>query len=496
MANQPNILLILTDQQRTDSLGFRGRTPCRTPNMDRIAGEGISFDRAICASPLCLPSRASIFTGQYPHQVDMMRNIDTLHAQPTLTDRLKAQGYHTAYAGKWHLEPSGQPKAFRGGRGKELGLSQFQADAAPTGQRVVDRWFDVAEGQANADYSEWCEQNGLPDGWPVSDPDVRTHRTPSMTTPKTKVQELPPDKTYDAWVTDIALRFYHDRPKEQPFFLVASWFGPHPPFLIPEPYYSMYDPGDIPEPPNFGPRPNAPRANTTNFYHQLWRDHGDDWEAWKKSMAVSWGYVTMMDGLVGRLLQALEEDGILDDTLVVFGSDHGEMLGSHGQWHKMMPYEESLRVPLLMRYPKRIEPGVRSAALSSLIDIPATMLSVVGETIPDEYEGRDLSPAFADGAEFQEDAYRFSEHQPLGEWHRAVDFRLVIDKRYKYVWNNDDLNQLYDLESDPFELVNLIDDPNAAKELTRLRNRLHRWMVATDDPLLPSFTSQLGIDHE
>ena len=210
-------------------------------------------------------------------------------------------------------------------------------------------------------------------------------------------------------------------------------------------------------------------------------------------MAVYWGYVTMQDALVGRLLQALEEDDVLDDTLVIFASDHGEMLGSHGQWHKMMPYEESLRVPLLMRYPKAIQPGLRSTALSSLVDIPATILSVIADTIPDEYEGRDLASAFADGAEFQQDAYRFSEHQPLGDWHNATDFRLVVDERYKYVWNNDDVNQLFDLQTDPFELVNLHDDPDVAGQLTRLRDRLHRWMVDTDDPLLPQFVAQAGV---
>ena len=491
-AEQPNILLILTDQQRANTLGFRERTPCSTPNMDRIAREGISFDRAICSSPLCLPSRASLFTGQYPHQIDMMQNTATLHTPPVLTDRLKAQGYHTAYAGKWHLEPQGRPKAFRG-REKELGLEKFAGvDEAAKGSRVIDRWFDEAEGQSSADYSEWCEQNGLPDGWPVSDPDVRTHRTPSMTTPRTKAQDLPPDKTYDAWVTDITLRYYRDRPKDKPFFLVSSWFGPHPPFLIPEPYYSMYDPAAIAEPPNFQPLPNKPRANTTSFYHQLWLDHGEDWEVWKKSVAVYWGYVTMQDRLVGRLLQALEDDGTLDDTLVIFASDHGEMLGSHGLWHKMVPYEECLRVPLLMRYPRLIAPGVRSDAVTSLIDIPATMLAVANESIPDDYEGRDLSPAFADGAEFQSDNYRFSEHQPLAAWHQAVDFRAVVDDRFKYAWNNDDLDELYDLESDPFELANLIDDPAAAEELVRLRQRLHRWMVDTNDPLVPLFTRQTG----
>lgn len=485
---RPNILLIMTDQQRTDTLGFMGKTPCRTPNMDRIAAEGISFDRAICTSPLCLPSRASIFTGQYPHQVDMMRNSDTIAVEPTLTDRLRDRGYYTAYAGKWHLEPSGQPKAFRG-REKALGLDDVHGgDERAKGVRQIDRWFDVAEGQNSYDYSVWCEEQGLPDGWPVSDPDVRTHRKPSMTIPRTKRQELPPDSTYDAWVTDIALRFYDERPKDQPFFLVTSWFGPHPPFLIPEPYYSMVDPADIPEPPNFQPGANKPQANTTSFYHQLWLDHGEDWAAWKKSVAVYWGYVTMMDDLLGRLMRRLEEDGVLDDTLLIFASDHGEMLGQHGLWHKMMPYEEALRVPLLMRWPGHIEPGIRSTAASSLIDIPATILNAVGEPTPDEYLGRDLAPAFQDGGEWQSDAYRFAEHKPLGEWHRTVEWRLVTNNRFKYVWNQGDLDEFYDLNADPYEMENLIHDEYYGDELTRLQDRLFAWMLETRDPILQPFS--------
>jgi len=486
---QPNILLIITDQQRTDTLGFRGQTPCRTPNMDRLAREGISFDRAICTSPLCLPSRASLFTGQYPHQIDMMQNNDRIRTEPTLTNRLRDRGYYTAYAGKWHMEPVRQPKAFTG-REQELGLTEVHGGhVAAKGERAVDRWFDVAEGQGSYDYSIWCEKNGLPDGWTVSDPDVRTDRTPSMSIPRTKVQDLPPDKTYDAWVTDIALRFYLDRPKDRPFFLVTGWFGPHPPLMIPEPYYSMYDPTHIPEPPNFGPQPNKPRSNTSSFYHRLWLDHGNTWEAWKKSTAVYWGYVTMMDDLLGGLLQVLEDDGVLDDTLVIFMSDHGEMLGSHGLWHKMMPYEECLRVPLLMRYPKRIKPGIRSQVVSSLIDIPATILSAVGEETPDAYLGRDLSRAFQDGAEFQIDPYRFSEHKPLGEWHKTVEWRLVTDSRLKYVWNDGDLDELYDVEADPYELNNLIHDLGYAEELDRLQERLRRWMLETTDPLLPHLDS-------
>ena len=288
----------------------------------------------------------------------------------------------------------------------------------------------------------------------------------------------------------MTLRFYHGRPKDKPFFLVSGWFGPHPPFLIPEPFFSMYDPACIPEPPNFGPLPGKPQANTSSFYHQLWLDHGQDWEAWKKPVAVYWGYVTMMDALVGRLLSALEEDQVLDNTLVIFMSDHGEMLGSHGLWHKMMPYEECLRVPLLMRLPGRIEPGVRSQAVNSLIDVPATILSLIGEQVPEEYVGRDLSPAFRDGSVFQEDAYRFSEHKPLGEWHGTVEWRLVVDDRFKYAWNQNDLDELYDLQADPYEVNNLSHDPDYSQERERLRKRLRRWMEETGDPLLDCYDRQ------
>ena len=176
--------------------------------------------------------------------------------------------------------------------------------------------------------------------------------------------------------------------------------------------------------------------------------------------------------------------------MVIFVSDHGEMLGSHGLWHKMMPYEECLRVPLVMRYPMRIQPGVRSQVVSSLIDIPATILSVIGEDVPEEYMGHDLTPAFRNGREFQDDPYRFSEHKPLGEWHKTVEWRLVTDDRFKYVWNAGDLDELYDLQSDPYELKNLIDAPGLMEELERLQKRLHRWMIETADPLLDNFENR------
>jgi arylsulfatase A-like enzyme len=491
--DHPNIILIITDQQRMDTLGYLGRTPCKTPNMDRIAKEGISYEQNLCTSPLCSPSRASIFTSKYPHQLDMLKNNGTLQEPAHLTDTLREKGYYTAYAGKWHLEPMRQPKAFED-RAKELGLDKVHGGhVLPKGQRVVDSWFDDAYGQGSYDYSVWCEENGLPDGWPVSDDDVRTHRKPSMSIPKTKRQDLDPKNTYDAWVTDIALDYLRNRPKEKPFFLVTGYFGPHPPFNIPEPYYSMYAHEDIPEPPNFGPQLNEPRSNTDSYYRLLFEDHGENWEAWKKSMAVYWGYCTMMDDLVGRLLNELELEGILDETLVIFISDHGELLGSHGLWQKMHSYEEALRVPMLMRYPPKIRPGIRSQAAVSLIDIIPTILSLVGDDIPKDMLGRDLSPTFEDGEEFQEDPYRFSEHKPLGDWHKTVEWRMVTDNHFKYTWNQGDLDELYDLVDDPYELHNLIDLPEYKSEQDRLQERLYRWMVETEDGLLEYYQAEVRI---
>ncbi len=483
-AERPNILLAISDQQRTDTLGFMGRTPCRTPNMDRLARDGVSFDRAICSSPLCLPSRASLFTGQYPHQIGMMRNKDTIGEEPLLTDLLRERGYHTAYAGKWHLEPDEQPKAFRG-REQALGLADVNGiPTEPPGRRQINRWFDRAEGQSSYDYSVWCEANGLPDGWPVSDDELRTHRVPSMSIPRVKRQAaLTSDQTYDGWVTDIALSFLDDRPKDRPFFLVCSWFAPHPPFKVPDPYFDMYDPADAVMPPNFGPGPDKPDSIETSFFRQLWRDHGEDWESWRATVAAYWGYTTMVDGLLGRLLRRLEDEGILDDTLVVFCSDHGEMLGAQGLWHKMAPYEECLRVPLLMRLPETLPAGRRSNATVSLIDVPATILAAAGCAPPDCYLGADLGPVARGATESSGEIYRYSEMQPLGDWHRIADFRLVVDERYKYVWHNGDRAELYDLAEDPFEQVNLAGTGAAAPIERRLSERLFAWMRDTGDPL-------------
>jgi len=458
-----NILLILSDQQRADTLGFVGRTPCRTPHLDRLAAEGTAFDRAITPSPICLPARSAIFTGRYPHQTGMMDNDDVLAVEPTLLARLREAGYALDYAGKWHL-----------------------------GEEVMPQWLDRFAGEDPQEYAGWCTDQGLPDGWPLNDSATRTERTPHMSIPATAVNPIPPEKTNDAWIADLAIDLLRSRDRTRPFFLTCSFNGPHPPFKIPEPYYGMYDPELIAEPANFRPPFDEPRPNRESFYRQLWNDHGEEWSAWRKSVAVYWGFVSLIDDQVGRLLNALDDERLSDDTLVIFASDHGELLGQHGLWHKFHAYEEALRVPLIVRLPGRVAAGVRSRAGTSLIDIPATMLALSGLDVPPELGGVDLRPALAGDADWETDRLLYSEHKPLGAWHGAVDWRMVTDNRLKYTWNRTAEDELYDLSADPYEMANRIDDADLADQRRRLRAALDTWMRDTDDPLRADFREETG----
>lgn len=474
-----NVLLIISDQHRQEAMGCRGNGIVRTPHMDRLFSRGVQFDRALSPAPLCGPARCSIFSGLYPHQAvgilqpealgardelecgvetDMMLNTTSLREPDHLTRPFKEDGYYTAYAGKWHL-----------------------------GNDILPDWFENCCGEDNKQYCDWLEKEGLPPtGWSLKDSEIRSERIPPMSIPRTKASPVTGEQYNDAWIADLALNYMRERPKDVPFFISCGFNGPHPPFMIPEPWYSMYDPETIPEPANFHPGKGEPACKGNSFYRQLWKDHGEDWAAWKKSMAVYYGFVSYIDHQIGRLIAELEEQGALDDTLIIYTSDHGEMLGSHGLWHKMQAYEESLRVPLLFSAPW-LPQGRHSQAGASLLDIPSTILSQSGYPVPDVYEGEDLSPALADPEAEAPVRYLFSEQKPLGRFHKESDWRMITDNRYKLIWNRDDIFELYDLQSDPSELVNLAGEEEILPIEAELKRRLETWMENTGDDLIRDY---------
>jgi choline-sulfatase len=462
MTSRPNVLLVISDQQRPDTMGFRGETPCRTPHMDRLAAEGTSFDRAMTPCPLCLPARAAIFTGLYPHQNDMLDNSTSSLAECQLLDVFREGGYEVSYAGKWHL-----------------------------GTDNIGRFTDRDAGDSTAEYSQWCKDQGLVDGWTFNDPRVRTSRTPSMSTPVALPLDMEPETTNDAYIADIAIDHLRTRDRSRPFFQVCSFNGPHPPFMIPEPYFSMYDPARVTEPPNFGPQAGEPEANRNSYYRQLFLDHGADFEAWRKSYAVYWGFTTLIDDQLGRVLSELEAQDILDDTIVVYLSDHGENLGAHGLWHKMVAYEESVRVPLILRLPDQIRRGHRSKAPVSQIDIAPTLAGLCGLPKRSEWRGQDLAHVLTGASEPDMDRPLYCLHRPLGDWMRTVPWRMVTRNALKYVWSQGDRDELFDLESDPYETTNLIDAPDYAESLHRLRNDLADFMRQTSDVLESAYRSEV-----
>lgn len=467
-----HIVLIIADQMRADALGHLNNGRVSTPNIDKLADRGCSFSRALTPAPLCGPARCSLFTGLYPHQAkgvlledklgvrtpeekrlglvtDMMTNDSSVKEPPLLTDLLRNAGYHTAYAGKWHL-----------------------------GNDCIHRWFDEASGYDNNEYLGYLRKFSLPlEGWPLSDSEVKTERTPHMSIPKAKVNPLKPEQCNDAWIADIARNYITSRPVEKPLFLVCGFNGPHPPFKIPEPYFSMYNPESYSEPENFKPTAGEPSCKKESFYRTLWKDHGEEWESWKKTSAAYHGFCSQIDYEVGRITACLEQENMLDDTLIIFVSDHGEQLGQHGLWHKMQPYEESLRVPLVMSIPGSPAPGKPNTSQASLIDVPATILSFAECTVPESYQGINL----LNEEELNRPRLLFSEQENLGTFHRENDWRMVTDGRFKYVRNLGDLDELYDLKADPSEITNLAESNEYNEVRRRLARNLDTWMQDTQD---------------
>lgn len=454
MLDRPNVLVVISDQQRSDTLGFRGQTPCRTPHMDRLAQEGVSFDHAMTPCPLCLPSRSALFTGVYPHENNMLDNTQSALSECQLLDTFRSAGYQVSYAGKWHL-----------------------------GSGNIDMFTDRNDGDSTALYSQWCAKQGIIDGWTFNDPRVRTHREPSMSTPVALPLGIQTEMTNDAYIADFAIDHIRTRDRSRPFFQVCSFNGPHPPFMIPEPYFSMYDPATVSVPENFGPQLDEPEVNQTSYYRQLFLDHGVDFDSWRKSYAVYWGFTSLIDDQLGRVLSELEAQDLMKNTIVVFLSDHGENLGAHGLWHKMVAYEESIRVPLIIRVPEGKMQAVRSKAPVSLIDVAPTLSSLCGLPMHNDWRGANLAPVLCGDDGPPPTRPLFALHRPLGDWMHTKSWRMIEIDRLKYVWHDGDIAELFDLSSDPFEKKNLAIMTEWRDEVRELHNQLVTLMGAVSDPL-------------
>lgn len=426
--NKPNVVFLLTDQWRLQALGYAGNTQVQTPNIDRLAAESISFPNAIAGYSVCCPWRASFLTGQYPLTHGVIVNDVPISSDPVgLGDAFRQEGYRTAYIGKWHVD----------GRGRSSYI--------PPERRLGFDYFKALE----------CSHDYNRSAYYAGDDDTLRHWD-----------------GYDVFAqTADAQHYIESRAGEQPFMLTLSWGPPHNPYqTAPKRFREMYDPAAI------DLRPNVPAAMAARARHWL---------------AGYYAHCSAIDQSVGELVRTLDDCGLADDTVLVFASDHGDMLGSQGTERKQKPYEESIRVPFLLRYPAKYgrEPREASSFLNAH-DIMPTLLGVCGLPIPATVEGSDCSPSLAGGSTSSDCALLACFH-PFGEWPRAAggrEYRGIRTARYTYCRQLDGAWLLFDNARDPYQLENLVDRPQCAELQAELDWLLQRELAALGDEFLDGMT--------
>lgn len=477
MATPPNVLLITTDQHRFDALGCTGSKEVLTPHIDRLAREGVQFARAYVTNPVCMPSRATFVTGQFPDAHGVRRNGIPAPDPPFgLARALGRRGYRTGVFGKTHFaalrrdyDPAYQfPNWHQGAdyygfveRAITHDLKDYLADV-PTATRpdparsAPERAFD------RDDYVDWLRaehpdayrlalREGLPEGARPVAPELWT-------------SELPPRLHHSAWIADRTLDFLR-RHRDQPFFAWCSFVDPHHPFNAPRAYRERYDSTTF-APPLWR---EGELARRSRFHHDRHARAFAPFEAhWREYRAQYYGTLSLIDDQVGRLLAHLDELGLAERTVVIFTADHGELLGDHGLSRKgLFHYESLIRVPLLVRWPGQFPNGLRQAGIVQNVDVTATILALAGVPLHLPYQGHSLLP-WCRGA--RTDAPRpyalvtnGGEGPHYDPW---PELRTLVTERYKLQYYvGEDHVELDDLAQDPDELAPL--DPAEHPALVR-----------------------------
>ncbi|MGI6494565.1 MAG: sulfatase-like hydrolase/transferase [Kiritimatiellia bacterium] len=455
MPDRPNILFIHADQHRFDCVGANGHPLPITPNLDRLAAEGMNFTRAFTPSPICVPERNSLLHGCWPSRHLCLANQGTEAPRPpddelpTWSRALHDAGYALDFLGQWHDRSDRDP------------LHPAYA---------FDTFFP------DAGYGAWRAAQGLP-------PRPLRNRWFGETD-----EAIRPGQSRLAWVADAVIERLRARAADpsRPFLLRWDPVEPHLPNVVPEPYASRFDPARIPPWGSFGdPLENKPAIQRQQLLS--WKLDGRPWEEWAPTVARYLGEISLLDAQVGRVLDELRRLGIEDKTLVIYTCDHGDLCGSHGMIDKhYVMYDDVTHVPLLARWPGRIPPGSTCTDfVSHALDLAATFVDLAGAHRPSTFQGMSLAPVFAGGRLEGRDAML---SQYFGNQFGLFSQRMLRDKRWKYVWNPVSIDELYDLETDPWERVNRASDPTCADELARLRKRLAAWLEDIGDPLLNGFT--------
>ena len=461
---RPNILFIMSDDHAAHAMSCYGSRINVTPNLDRIANGGMRFDNCFCTNSICTPSRAAILSGTYNH-VNAVTTLSTSmdNGLTTFPKLLQQDGYQTAVFGKWHL-----------GTGP---------DHCPTG---FDEWA-VLPGQGRYHNPEFIFKG----------PDGGAKRT---------VQGYVTDL-----ITDMSLDWMKQRDPEKPFCLLYHHKAPHRPWYPDEKHAALFLNEDVPEPEtlydDYNNRASAaaaaemrvgPHMTTTDLKcempHELPEDELRKW-AYQRYIKDYLRVIASVDDNVGRVLNYLDAEGLADNTLVVYTSDQGFFLGDHGWYDKRFMYEESLRMPFILRYPNEVKPGSINSDIVTNVDFAPLFLELAGVSIPEEFQGRSFRPLLqgttppdwpqamyyrywmhkAHHNVYAHYGIRTKRHKLIYYYNDALDQEGAIDETYEPEW------ELFDLEQDPHEMNSVYHDPAYADIVAELTSELHRLQAGVGD---------------
>jgi arylsulfatase A-like enzyme len=443
---QPNILLIVADQHRADCLGVNGHAIVQTPCLDQLAAEGANFSSAFTSSPICTPARNSLLHGVWPCRHLSIANADTEAPRPAVDlpafpGILAGAGYRMTFIGKW-----------LGGKARSPHDYGFH-------HVIPER-----------DYQAWRAEQNLPPrpgGIPFYGCD----------------ESISPEQSRLAWGAGHvigALRQAASSPGE-PFLIRWDPSEPHLPNVVPRPFADMYDQARLPPWPSFAEDfRDKPYIQSQQL--RSWGIADWTWKDWSPLVAQYLGEISLLDSQVGRITAELQRLGLDRNTVVIYTCDHGDLCGGHRMFDKhYVMYEDVVRVPLIVRWPGVATPGtVLDDLVIHTIDLAATLCELAGKDVPESFQGASLVPALRGQPRPQRQDVLAMYH---GNQFGLFTQRMVRTRRWKYVWNATDRDELYDLQDDPAELVNRAAHGDAREILATMRRRLHQWMVDVKDPL-------------
>jgi len=474
---RPNLIFIFADQLRAQTTGFGGETQVSTPHLDRFARQGVNFTNAVSNTPICTPYRGSMLTGRYPHACGTICNFIRLpDSERTFGEILREQGYRTGYIGKWHLS---------GARGVDY-------EPPGPGRHGFDTWSSYAfeHDQNRIRYFEDGPEPIEPEGY------MAEHET------------------------QRAIDFLERQEKDEPFCLFLSWGPPHPPYepwQMPLEYLERY--GTVDEIP----------------WSRLTQEERKSWQAWQKPVSFSprrldqrpnqrgnrlsdsavaayFAMTEWIDTCFGKIMAALDNSGQAQDSIVVFSSDHGEMLNSHGLRGKMIFYDESIRIPFLVRWPRKIRPGTVVDACIGTVDFLPTILGLMGIPVPGNVQGMDLSHRALGLGGPEPEAAVLAGYTGYGSFTPGWEYRGIRSKSHTYARSLQELIKdygpqkgriygpnpeyyLFDNRSDPFQLNNLAADPKYRDIFHEMESVLSAHLERTGDRFLPALEYRQFFDR-